>query len=184
MLIIFLRAFKFIFPYFFLPNNECRSDLCSSPSALGICRALLMRGWAAMSMPSPLRPGRQSTAAPSTNPPWKPRPPSGHHLRPSTFAQRSTSDITFEIRDYKGESGCSLGANSMTVSLSYTSTPSYLIRFSMPTAPPPNVWHGMPTVYLGVPRRRQLSGQRRTWREDSMTTIHHDGDRPPPLLCL
>ena len=38
-----------------------------------------------------------------------------------------------------GESGCSLDANCMMVSLSYTNTPSYLVGLSMPTAPPPNV---------------------------------------------
>ena len=46
MLIPFLRDSKYIFPYFFRPNNEHRSDLRSSPSALSIFRALLMRGWA------------------------------------------------------------------------------------------------------------------------------------------
>ena len=41
MLIPFLRDSKHIFPYFFRPNNERRSDLRSSLSALGIFRALL-----------------------------------------------------------------------------------------------------------------------------------------------
>ena len=46
MLIPFLRDSKYIFLYFFCPNNEHRSDFRSSPSAVGIFRALLMRGWA------------------------------------------------------------------------------------------------------------------------------------------
>ena len=45
MLILFLRTSKYIFPYFFLPNND-RSDLHSSPSALSIFWVLLMGGWA------------------------------------------------------------------------------------------------------------------------------------------
>ena len=46
MLVLFLGTFKYIFPYFFLPNNECRRDFRSTQSALGIFRALLMGGWA------------------------------------------------------------------------------------------------------------------------------------------
>ena len=62
MLITLLRAFKYIFPYFFLPNNKGRSDLCSSLSALGVFRALLMHGWAAPLTPSPpLHPTFHST---------------------------------------------------------------------------------------------------------------------------
>ena len=44
MLILSLRAFKHIFPYFFLPYNERKSNFRSSRSALGIFRALLMGG--------------------------------------------------------------------------------------------------------------------------------------------
>ena len=67
----------------------------------------------------------------------------------------------------------------LMVSLSYMSTPLYLIRLHIPTAPAPNVWHGTPMVNSGVPRQRQLSGRRRTWHQDPMTTIHHH--HPPPM---
>ena len=65
MWITLLRAFQYIFPYFFLPNNERRSDLHSSPSVLGVFRVLLMHGWAAPSTPSPpLHPTFRSTVHP------------------------------------------------------------------------------------------------------------------------
>ena len=52
MLMLFIKASKYIFLYFFPFNNECRSDLRNSPSVLGIFWALLMIVEHATSTPS------------------------------------------------------------------------------------------------------------------------------------
>ena len=72
LMLLFLKASKYIFLYFFPFNNERRSDLRNSLSALGIFRALLMVVEHATSTPSSLsfnnRLAHPFSATPSTLP--------------------------------------------------------------------------------------------------------------------
>ena len=123
MLLLFLKASRYIFLYFFLFNNECRSDLRKSPSALGIFRALLMCGSTRHIRHSILpfvqhvnnQLAHPSRPAPSTLPQTRgcEQPESEVMHQSSSIIEQPALDICTEIVGIsKGRDlGCSLGAN-------------------------------------------------------------------------
>ena len=122
MLLLFLKASRYIFLYFFLFNNEHRSDFRNSPSALGIFRALLMGGWPRHVRHSILpfvqhvnnRLAHPSSPTPSTLPQIRGREqPKSEVMRQSSSIEQPALDVCAEIIGISkgGDLGCSLGAN-------------------------------------------------------------------------
>ena len=164
MLILFLKAFKYIFPHFISLNSECVSELCSAASVLSIFRALLMSGWTCHI--------NTIHHSPScflfNNWPSIGLVPSQYHIL-SQIQGSTQHHLSNDCLLMFAQLLDTLKANSTRTSLwlhlsgsSSIILVQTLIGLAMPTSPPPNSWRGTPT---------------RQW---SIQVCHIDGDNKTP----